>query len=272
MNAWRAWTGATSSWRPGCRSDAGDGAAKHKARNRRRDRRSQEGPGAGRRRPSSCWAPSATRAGASTTSCGGRPGRQGDPGHSKFFLSCEDDLLRIFAGERLDGIMRTFGVQEGEAITHKGLNSAIATRPEARRAVTQLRDPQEPPEVRRDVVNDQRKAVFEQRAEFMAATDISDVVAEMRLDTIREDFVRRRFTCRPRPMPSSGTSRAWTSMSASILGLEAAAEGLGKAEDGIANEEIEERIVKAADARASPSATPRSATTCARWRRASSCR
>ena len=57
----------------------------------------------------------------------GRTGRQGDPGHSKFFLSCEDDLLRIFAGERLDAIMRTFGVQEGEAITHKWLNSAIAT-------------------------------------------------------------------------------------------------------------------------------------------------
>ena len=57
----------------------------------------------------------------------GRTGRQGDPGRSKFFLSCEDDLLRIFAGERLDSIMRTFGVQEGEAITHKWLNGAIAT-------------------------------------------------------------------------------------------------------------------------------------------------
>ena len=57
----------------------------------------------------------------------GRTGRQGDPGTSKFFLSCEDDLLRIFAGDRLDAIMRSFGVQEGEAITHKWLNSAIAT-------------------------------------------------------------------------------------------------------------------------------------------------
>ena len=57
----------------------------------------------------------------------GRTGRQGDPGHSKFFLSCEDDLLRIFAGERLDAIMRSFGVQRGEAITHKWLNSAIAS-------------------------------------------------------------------------------------------------------------------------------------------------
>src|SRR6185503_6686110 len=108
----------------------------------------------------------------------GRTGRQGDPGHSKFFLSCEDDLLRIFAGERLDGIMRTFGVQEGEAITHKWLNSAIAT--------AQKRVEQRNYEIRKnllkydDVVNDQRKAVFEQRAEFMAAADISDVVAEFR--------------------------------------------------------------------------------------------
>ena len=101
----------------------------------------------------------------------GRTGRQGDPGQSKFFLSCEDDLLRIFAGERLDSIMRTFGVQEGEAITHKWLNSAIAT--------AQKRVEQRNYEIRKnllkydDVVNDQRKAVFEQRHEFMLATDLS---------------------------------------------------------------------------------------------------
>ena len=84
----------------------------------------------------------------------GRTGRQGDPGHSKFFLSCEDDLLRIFAGERLDAIMRTFGVEENEAITHKWLNSAIAT---AQKKVEQRNY-----EIRKnllkydDVVNDQR--------------------------------------------------------------------------------------------------------------------
>ena len=95
----------------------------------------------------------------------GRTGRQGDPGHSKFFLSCEDDLLRIFAGDRLDSIMRTFGVQEGEAITHKWLNSAIAT--------AQKRVEQRNYEIRKnllkydDVINDQRKAVFEQRQDFM---------------------------------------------------------------------------------------------------------
>src|SRR5207248_3991852 len=110
----------------------------------------------------------------------GRTGRQGDPGQSKFFLSCEDDLLRIFAGDRLDAIMRTFGVEEGEAITHKWLNSAIAT--------AQKRVEQRNYEIRKnlpkydDVVNDQRKAVFEQRQEFMDTDDLSEVVNDMRAD------------------------------------------------------------------------------------------
>ena len=118
----------------------------------------------------------------------GRTGRQGDPGRSKFFLSTEDDLLRIFAGERLDSIMRTFGVAEGEAITHRWLNSAIAT---AQRKVEARNY-----EIRKnllkydDVVNDQRKAVFEQRQEFMQSADLSEVVTEMRRDTI-SDFISR---------------------------------------------------------------------------------
>src|SRR5690606_35417907 len=87
----------------------------------------------------------------------GRTGRQGDPGTSKFFLSCEDDLLRIFAGERLDQIMRSFGVKEGEAITHPWLNRAIET--------AQKRVEQRNYEIRKnllkydDVVNEQRKAI-----------------------------------------------------------------------------------------------------------------
>lgn len=173
----------------------------------------------------------------------GRTGRQGDPGRSKFFLSCEDDLLRIFAGDRLDGIMRTFGVQDGEAITHKWLNSAIAT--------AQKRVEQRNYEIRKnllkydDVVNDQRKAVFEQRAEFMNSADISDVIAEMRRDTIA-DIVQRH-------LPPKAYAEQWD-----IEGLDAhVREYLGlelpvrewAAEEGIANEELEERIVAAADAR-----------------------
>ncbi len=173
----------------------------------------------------------------------GRTGRQGDPGHSKFFLSCEDDLLRIFAGERLDGIMRTFGVQEGEAITHKWLNSAIAT--------AQKRVEQRNYEIRKnllkydDVVNDQRKAVFEQRAEFMAASDISDVVAEMRHDTI-EDFVTRFLP--PKAYAEQWDIEGLDDHVRGHLGLELPLKAWA-AEDGIANEEIYDRLVKASDAR-----------------------
>jgi preprotein translocase subunit SecA len=172
----------------------------------------------------------------------GRTGRQGDPGHSKFYLSCEDDLLRIFAGERLDTIMRTFGVQEGEAITHKWLNSAIAT--------AQKRVEQRNYEIRKnllkydDVVNDQRKAVFEQRAEFMVAADISDVIAEMRRDTI-EDLVSRHLP--PKAYADQWDVEGLTTHVADYLGLELPIKDWA-AEDGIANEEIEERIAKAADA------------------------
>ena len=174
----------------------------------------------------------------------GRTGRQGDPGHSKFFLSCEDDLLRIFAGERLDGIMRTFGVQEGEAITHKWLNGAIAT--------AQKRVEQRNYEIRKnllkydDVVNDQRKAVFEQRAEFMNAADLSEVVTEMRQDTV-EDLVSRH-------LPPKAYAEQWDVVGLdehvrSLLGMELPIAEWAS-EEGIANEEIQTRLQAAADARA----------------------
>ncbi|MGH6955458.1 MAG: preprotein translocase subunit SecA, partial [Caulobacteraceae bacterium] len=172
----------------------------------------------------------------------GRTGRQGDPGRSKFFLSCEDDLLRIFAGERLESIMRTFGVQEGEAITHKWLNSAIAT---AQKKVEQRNY-----EIRKnllkydDVVNDQRKAVFEQRAEFMVATDISDVVEEMRRDTI-EDLVTRHLP--PKAYAEQWDVEGLHQHVRDYLGLDLPVRDWA-AEDGIANEEIAERIAKAAEA------------------------
>jgi preprotein translocase subunit SecA len=173
----------------------------------------------------------------------GRTGRQGDPGRSKFYLSCEDDLLRIFAGDRLDSIMRTFGVQEGEAITHKWLNSAIAT--------AQKRVEQRNYEIRKnllkydDVVNDQRKAVFEQRAEFMLASDISDVVTEMRRDTV-EDLVTRFLP--PKAYAEQWDIEGLEGHVRDYLGLELPLRDWAN-EDGIANEEIADRINKAADAR-----------------------
>jgi len=172
----------------------------------------------------------------------GRTGRQGDPGRSKFFLSCEDDLLRIFAGERLDAIMRTFGVQEGEAITHKWLNNAIAT--------AQKRVEQRNYEIRKnllkydDVVNDQRKAVFEQRQEFMESTDLSDIIAEMRHDTI-DDLVARHLP--PKAYAEQWDIEGLKERVQSILGLDLPIETWA-AEEGIADEEIKDRIQKAADA------------------------
>ncbi|WP_184716948.1 preprotein translocase subunit SecA [Caulobacter sp.] len=171
----------------------------------------------------------------------GRTGRQGDPGRSKFFLSCEDDLLRIFAGERLDAIMRTFGVQEGEAITHKWLNNAIAT--------AQKRVEQRNYEIRKnllkydDVVNDQRKAVFEQRQEFMESTDLSEIITEMRHDTI-DDLVARHLP--PKAYAEQWDIAGLKERVQSILGLDLPITEWA-AEEGIADEEIKDRIVKAAD-------------------------
>jgi preprotein translocase subunit SecA len=170
----------------------------------------------------------------------GRTGRQGDPGRSKFFLSCEDDLMRIFAGDRLNAMMKSLGVEEGEAITHKLLNGAIAT--------AQKRVEQRNYEIRKnllkydDVVNDQRKAVFEQRQEFMDSDDLSELIGEFRTDTIH-DLVERH-------MPPKAYAEKWEipELKESILnltGLELPMEEWAQ-EEGIANEEFEERIQKLA--------------------------
>ncbi|MFT4076801.1 MAG: preprotein translocase subunit SecA [Asticcacaulis sp.] len=171
----------------------------------------------------------------------GRTGRQGDPGRSKFFLSCEDDLMRIFAGDRLNAMMKSLGVEEGEAITHKLLNGAIAT--------AQKRVEQRNYEIRKnllkydDVVNDQRKAVFEQRQEFMDSNDLSELIAEFRSDTIH-DLVERH-------MPPKAYAEKWEipELKEAILnltGLDLPLEDWAQ-EEGIANEEFEERIQKLAE-------------------------
>ncbi|MBI1685027.1 preprotein translocase subunit SecA [Caulobacter hibisci] len=171
----------------------------------------------------------------------GRTGRQGDPGRSKFFLSCEDDLLRIFAGERLDAIMRTFGVQDGEAITHKWLNAAIAK--------AQTRVEQRNYEIRKnllkydDVVNDQRKAVFEQRQEFMESSDLSEVIAEMRTDVV-EDLVGRHVP--PKAYAEQWDIEGLHERVQAILGLDLPLKEWA-AEEGVDDEAFRERIGKAAD-------------------------
>ncbi len=106
----------------------------------------------------------------------GRSGRQGDPGASKFFLSIQDDLMRIFGSDRMDGMLVRLGLQEGEAITHPWINRAL----EKAQQKVEARNF----DIRKnllkydDVMNDQRKAIFEQRLDIMHAEDLSDTIEE----------------------------------------------------------------------------------------------
>ena len=112
----------------------------------------------------------------------GRSGRQGDPGSSRFFLSLEDDLMRIFASERVSGLMQKLGMGNGEAIEHPWVTRSIEN---AQRKVEAHNF-----NIRKeilaydDVANDQRKVIYAQRSEIMAATDISEIVTAIREDVV----------------------------------------------------------------------------------------
>ncbi|MEO1551185.1 MAG: preprotein translocase subunit SecA, partial [Pseudomonadota bacterium] len=116
----------------------------------------------------------------------GRSGRQGDPGRTSFFLSLEDDLMRIFGSDRLDKMLRTLGMKEGEAIVHPWVNKALekaqgkveAHNFDIRKNLLKFDD----------VMNDQRKTIFEQRREIMEESDLSEVVKDMR-DQVIDDIV-----------------------------------------------------------------------------------
>ena len=116
----------------------------------------------------------------------GRSGRQGDPGRSSFYLSLEDDLMRIFGSERLEKVLSSLGMQEGEAIVHPWVNKSL----ERAQAKVEGRNF----EIRKqllkfdDVMNDQRKVIFAQRREIMENDDLSDVIEDMRHEVI-DDLV-----------------------------------------------------------------------------------
>ncbi|MGH6954137.1 MAG: preprotein translocase subunit SecA, partial [Alphaproteobacteria bacterium] len=118
----------------------------------------------------------------------GRSGRQGDPGGSKFFVSIEDDLMRIFGAERMDTVLQKLGLEEGEAIVHSWINKAL----EKAQQKVEARHFEVRKQLLRfdNVVNDQRKVVYEQRREVMNASDVSDTVSDMRHQVIGE-AVRR---------------------------------------------------------------------------------
>ncbi|MEY4719040.1 MAG: preprotein translocase subunit SecA, partial [Pseudomonadota bacterium] len=114
----------------------------------------------------------------------GRSGRQGDPGSSRFYLSLEDDLMRIFASDRVAGLMQKLGMQEGEAIEHPWVTRSIES---AQRKVEGRNfDIRKEILAYDDVANDQRKVVYSQRNELMEAEDISDIVQAIRADVLNE--------------------------------------------------------------------------------------
>ena len=171
----------------------------------------------------------------------GRSGRQGDPGRTKFYISVEDDLLRIFAPERLDTIMRTLGLKEGEAIQHPWMSKALETsqkKVEARNF-----------DIRKnilkydDVMNDQRKAIFEQRIEFMTDDDVSDVIFDMRQETAEETVAKH---IPPRALPDQWDVEGLQNAVKENFGLELPIAEWA-AEEGIADEEIVDRLKEAAD-------------------------
>ncbi len=171
----------------------------------------------------------------------GRTGRQGDPGKSKFFISVEDDLMRVFAAERLNSIMKSLGIKEDEGITHPWMNKAIET--------SQKKIEERNFEIRKnvlkydDVINDQRKAIFGQRREFMHSDQVTDVVTSMRHDVI-DGWVGQ-------AMPEKAFAEQWdvdglTETLKTELGVELPI-AKWAAEEGVANQEIAERIRVATD-------------------------
>ncbi|MBP2232294.1 preprotein translocase subunit SecA [Azospirillum agricola] len=171
----------------------------------------------------------------------GRSGRQGDPGTSKFFLSLEDDLMRIFGSERMDSMLQRLGLKEGEAIIHPWINKALE---KAQQKVEAHHF-----DVRKNllkfdnVMNDQRKVVYEQRREVMESADIAEEIQEMRHQIVANMVATA--------IPANSYSEQWDidglhEAANRLLGMDLPVHEWAK-EEGIAEPEIEERVREAAD-------------------------
>ncbi len=171
----------------------------------------------------------------------GRSGRQGDPGQSKFFLSLQDDLMRIFGGDRMDGMLQKLGLKDGEAIMHPMINKAL----EKAQKKVEARNF----DIRKnllkfdDVMNDQRKVVFDQRKDLMKGEDLSETVEDMRHEVI-EDIVTKHI-------PEKAYPEQWDTINLQhevqeILNLELPIVKWAN-EDGIDEEAIIDRITEASD-------------------------
>lgn len=166
----------------------------------------------------------------------GRSGRQGDPGASHFFLSLEDDLMRIFGTDRMDSILGRLGLEEGEAIIHPWINKAV----ERAQKKVEARNFDIRKNILKfdDVMNDQRKVVFEQRLEFMLEDDLSDSIRNMRREVIDEVVAAH--------IPPRAYVEQWDidGLAAQISGLFGTDFDIASwaKEDGIAEDEIVERL------------------------------
>ena len=174
----------------------------------------------------------------------GRSGRQGDPGASKFFLSLQDDLMRIFGSERMDGILQRLGLEPGEAIIHPWVNKAL----EKAQQKVEARNFEMRKNILKydDVLNDQRKVIFEQRREVMSADDIADEIADFREEVV-ESLVSRHI-------PEKAYAEQWDAQGLHdevlrIFGVDLPVAEWTR-EEGIADEEVRHRIQESVDARA----------------------
>ena len=172
----------------------------------------------------------------------GRSGRQGDPGASRFFLSLEDDLMRIFGSDRMGGMLQKLGLKPGEAIIHPWINKALENaqkKVEARNFDTRKNVLKYD-----DVMNSQRKEVYGQRREFMLATDVTQTVADMRAEVIEAAVTLR--------IPAKAFSEQWESDALAedcrrLLGVDLPVAEWA-AEEGIDEEDIRDRVIAASDA------------------------
>jgi preprotein translocase subunit SecA len=171
----------------------------------------------------------------------GRSGRQGDPGRTNFYLSLEDDLMRIFGSDRLDSMLKRLGMQEGEAIVHPWVNKAL----EKAQGKVEARNF----DIRKNllkfdnVMNDQRKAIFAQRREIMESHDLSDVTRDMRQQVV-DDLVAEH-------VPARAYADQWDidGLAAQVkqtFGLDLPLQAWAD-EEGVDDEAIRERLQKAAD-------------------------
>ena len=171
----------------------------------------------------------------------GRSGRQGDPGESKFFLSLEDDLMRIFGSDRMGGMLERLGLKEGEAIVHPWINKALE---KAQKKVEARNFDMRKNLLKYDnVMNDQRREVYAQRREFMKANDVSATIVEMRHELI-EDIVARRIP--ENAMPEQWDAAGLKADVQRLFNLDLPVEEWAK-EEGIDEADIRDRIVKAGD-------------------------